>query len=434
MKSQLEPGQVENQLLTYVRGLEGNLHGWRAIHLRLSQLKPHNRRGFQLHMAAGEFDKLLQQFKSELFQLASGDIFFLWRGAATSDVDQMLLRLRYLFSDDPLVRASDGDLPAEVGADEVRVRSAAQPRFCTTFELDCEYETLCLHVEQAVALAGRAPAANADAQPALGLVQLAQAEERLSTIALSGLLRRQPICAVMPGGSPQALFSEIYVAIHKLADVIGIDLTSDRWLFQRFASTLDRHVLTSLIQSDSRGPASINLRLDTLLSPEFLAFDQAYRERGKGTVVVELQLVDIFAELGGFLFIREFLRERGYLICIDGLHHLHLPLIDRKRLGADMVKVIWSPDMLDQVNEAQLSELRAAIKRTGVDRVVLCRCDTADAVNWGQAIGIRLFQGHYVEARLRAARPANVAAARKALRTAPDQPKRRNLPRWVPQR
>ena len=82
-------------------------------------------------------------------------------------------------------------------------------------------------------------------------------------------------------------------------------------------------------------------------------------------MIIELQLIDIFAELGAYLFIREFVRDRGYLVCIDGLHYLHLPLIDRKRLGADLVKVIWSPDLLDGLNEERRVELKAAIKRAG---------------------------------------------------------------------
>ena len=35
-------------------------------------------------------------------------------------------------------------------------------------------------------------------------------------------------------------------------------------------------------------------------------------------MIIELQLIDIFAELGAYLFIREFVRDRGYLMCIDG--------------------------------------------------------------------------------------------------------------------
>ncbi len=104
-------------------------------------------------------------------------------------------------------------------------------------------------------------------------------------------------------------------------------------------------------------------------------------------------------------------------MCIDGLQYLHLPLIDHKRLGADMVKVIWSPDMLDGRDDARRQELKAAIKRAGGDRLILCRCDSADAIGWGQSVGLRLFQGHYVDSRLRAARPPAIAAARHALRS-----------------
>jgi hypothetical protein len=94
-----------------------------------------------------------------------------------------------------------------------------------------------------------------------------------------------------------------------------------------------------------------------------------------------------------------------------------LPLIDRKRLGADLVKMIWSADLLDALNEARRDELKSAIKRVGVDRVILCRCDSVDAIRWGQSLGVRLFQGHYIDSRLRAARSPAIAAARQALRS-----------------
>ena len=423
MQPPSEQAQIENQLIAYVEGLEGKVSGWRAIHLQLSQLEPHNRRHFKLHMAASAFGNLLQRFKSELFQLGHGDIFYFWHGDPAAEVQQVVLGLCCLFSDDPLLKA-DGDA-AEVadGPDfeAARPGAAIQPRFCRWFELECEYDTLCLRVQQSVAEArGTAAGLSLGLRRPLDPAQLARIETRLAAMSLSGLIRRQPICAVLPGTPPRALFTEVHIAIRKLAEVLDVDLTADLWLFQRLGESLDRRLMSSLAHGvkDAAGPISINLRLATVLSPEFLKFDDAYRKRHSGSVVIELQLIDIFAELGGFLFIREFLRERGYLVCIDGLHYLHLPLIDRKRLGADLVKIIWSPDLLDAVNGDQLAEFRAATKRTGVDRVILCRCDTAEAVSWGQAVGIRLFQGHYVDSRLRAARPPALASARSALRNA----------------
>jgi hypothetical protein len=427
-----EREQVETQLLAFVRKLERNYYDWRAVHLHLSALRPRNRRDYQLRIAAREFDGLVRKFKSELFQIANGDIFFVWHGGSYADIDPVVLRLRYLFSDDPLANAneatlvdnsdllasSDGAYPQSIPTFSELTRP---PKFCSWFELEREYESFCLHLNAYL----ERPAPNgSDAgtrREPLDPTRLARLETSLASMDLSGLIRRQPVCALLPRAAPQPLFAEIHIAIRELAETLspGVDLTADTWLFQRLAESLDRRLLSCLASNQlglGQGAISVNLRLATLLSPDFLKFDHEYRRQTSAPVIIELQLIDIFAELGAYLFIREFVRDRGYLMCIDGLHYLHLPLIDRKRLGADLVKVIWSPDLLDGLDDARRQELKAAIKRAGVDRVILCRCDSADAIGWGQSVGIRLFQGHYIDSRLRAARPPAIAAARHALR------------------
>jgi EAL domain-containing protein (putative c-di-GMP-specific phosphodiesterase class I) len=416
-------GTVEDQLLAHVKRLERNYYEWRVVHLHLSQLKPCHRRHYQLRVAASEFDSLLRQLRSELFQLSNGDIIYLWHGGSAADVDPVVMRLRYLFSDDPLANDAGDDIPDEVDvAPPAEQDTAEPPKLCTWFDLERDYSGFALHVEdllEAIARSG-----DADRPPArqpLDPARLARIENNLQTMDLSGLTRRQSICAMLPQGGPKPLFAELFIAIRELSDVLvpGIDLAGDTWLFQRLAESLDRRLLTCLARHElgaPEDPISINLRLATLLSPEFLNFDHEYRRLSTSPVIIELQLIDIFAELGAYLFIREFVRERGYLICIDGLHNLHLPLIDRKRLGADLVKMIWSPDLLDGTSADHQNDLKAAIKRAGIDRVILCRCDSVEAVRWGQSMGIRLFQGHYIDSRMRAARPSAVTAARKAMR------------------
>jgi hypothetical protein len=420
-----EHEQVETQLLAFVRRLERNYFDWHAVHLHLSGLKPHNRRDYQLRIAAREFDRLMRKFKSELFQVSNGDIFLIWHGGTVADVDPVVLRLRYLFSDDPLTNANDGPIEdnPELFLSHHDSELPKPPKFCSWFDLEREYEAFCLHLDEyleGLAQNRRAETGTPRREP-LDPARLARIEVSLASMDLSGLLRRQPVCALLPRTAPQPLFGEVYIAMRELADALvpGVDLTADTWLFQRLAESLDRRLLSCLARQEGGAPQeaiSVNLRLATLLSPEFLKFDHDYRRQTAAPVIIELQLIDIFAELGAYLFIREFARDRGYLMCIDGLHYLHLPLIDRKRLGADLVKVIWSPDLLDSLNETRREELKAAIKRAGVDRVTLCRCDSADAVRWGQSLGIRLFQGHYVDSRLRAARPPAIALARQALR------------------
>ncbi len=426
MQASSERGQVGPELLAYVKGLERNYYDWRAVHLHLSGLKPHNRRDYQLRVAASEFDRLLRQFNSELFQLGNGDVIYLWHGASFAEVDPVVLRLRYLFSDDPLANPT---APGPADEPDLLIAAAERPaepgKFCSWFELEREYDAFCFHIEELLESLGKDASQSAVRPDApLDPGKLAGLEASLAGMDLSGLTRQQSVCAVLPQVSPQPLFSEIYVAIRELAATLvpGVDLTADPWLFQHLAELLDRRLLTCLGQHDlgvPDGAISVNLRLATLLSPEFLKFDHDFRRKITSPVIIELQLIDIFAELGAYMFIREFVRDRGYLICIDGLHYLHLPLIDRKRLGADLVKVIWTPDLLDGLNEARRVELKASIKRAGLDRVILCRCDSTDAIRWGQSFGIRLFQGHYVDSRLRAARPPAIAAARAAMRAAP---------------
>jgi EAL domain-containing protein (putative c-di-GMP-specific phosphodiesterase class I) len=416
-------GEVERQLLAHVKHLERNYFEWQVVHLHLSQLQAHNRRHYQLKLAASEFDSLLRRLKSELFQLSNGDIFFFWHGGAVADVDPVVLRLRYLFSGDPLTRdlEADPDDGAELSYDHEAMQGSG--RLCTWHDLSREYDSFRLGLEELLGTLAPSDAGTgaAGSLEPLDPARLGRIETSLATMDLSKLLRRQAVCAVLPHAAPQPLFSEVYVAIRELAQLLvpGVDLLGDTWLFQRLAASLDRRLLACLSKREEgtpAGPISLNLRLATLLSPDFLNFHHEYRQKGSGSVVVELQLIDIFAELGAYLFLREFLRERGYLVCIDGLHDLQLPLIDRKQLGADLVKLSWSPDLLDGVNEARRDRLRAAIKQTGFDRVILCRCDSAEAISWGQSMGIRLFQGYYLDSRLRAARPPAIAAARKAMR------------------
>ena len=136
MQPSPDRGQVESQLLACVKRLERNYYDWRAVHLHLSQLKAQNRRHYQLRVAASEFDVLLRKFNSELFQLGNGDIVFLWHGGSLADVDPVVLRLRYLFSDDPLANAANAadhdhsDLLA--GATD---QGPVNGKLCTWFEL-----------------------------------------------------------------------------------------------------------------------------------------------------------------------------------------------------------------------------------------------------------------------------------------------------------
>lgn len=388
----------EAQLLDYAQRLNRHRAGRRAVHIHLSKLRPYNRRAQHLRIATNTFETLVRAYEGQIFSLANADIVFIAKGASQSDIDGAVLRLRYLFSEDPVIQNDDPHGP---------------DRFCTWYDIENGYEAFLTAMIKIVAMeeARRAstaqPARPASPPPPQSLDplvpdQLARIEQSLARADLTNVIRRQPVCAMPPGALPQPVFQELFVSITDLQRVVApkTNLASNRWLFQHLTETLDRRLLAALPRmgdSSIESRFSINLNVATILSEEFLAFDASVKSTARGTLVIELQMVDVFADMGSYLFARDFVRERGYRLCLDGLSYLTAPLVDRDRLGLDFIKIFWSPSMADDAKGRRVDELKEMIHRAGEARVIFCRCDHEDAVRLGRSLGITLFQGRHID-------------------------------------
>jgi hypothetical protein len=385
---------VEHLLVDYTRRLARFPGSRRAVIIHLSRLRPDNRRVHHIRIAANTFETLVKQFNGQIFVLQNADIIFICKDASVAIIDEAIGKLRYFFGDDPL--AADLD---EAGPDN----------FTSWFDLERDYPAFLAIVEkvheEAERRKKRLAALTGDARDEREPLDPAGLAELVKTIAgadLSNVLRRQAICMMNPGEPPKAIFREIYISIPDLRDAImpRRDITSDRWLFQYLTQMLDKRVLSILRKNDDQAIAhsySLNLNVSTLLSPEFIAFDQSLRQGARGSIVIELEKVDIFADVGAYFFAREFLRERGYRLCLDGLSGIAFPLVEREKFGFDLVKLFWSPDLVDKQHSERGAELRAALEQPGKSRIILARCDNEDAVEFGLAAGLRLFQGRHVD-------------------------------------
>jgi hypothetical protein len=387
----------ENLLLDYVRRLEKHKAARRAVHVRLSGLRPFNRREHHVRAAAANLEPLVKALRGQLFTLKNADLFFIYKAEAHVDTEAAIQKIRYLFSDDPML------------ADEAEAQ-----RFCVWYAVDREYEKILRFAQgltDADEEAAEATRSKRDARQALKARQssgspltpdvLSRVEAALVRADLSNLVRRQYICGVTAKGVPEPAFSELFISIHDLRETLlpDVNLAGNRWLFQHLTSSLDRRVLAMLSRTDQitlTGDISFNLNVSTILSPDFLAFDDNITASRRGSMVVEIDKAEVFADLGAFLFARNFIQQRGYRICIDAMTYQVMPLLDRERLGADFVKLLWDPEMADGGDEVQ-EGVRAMIKRAGTSRVVMCRCDDREAVDFGQSVGIRFFQGRHVE-------------------------------------
>ncbi len=392
----------ENLLLDYIHKLERHRQGRRAVLMRLSLLQGVNRREHHVRIAVSTFDTLVKQLKGQIFALSNSDLMFIFKETALDEVEAAIVRLRFMFSDDPLL-ASEGT-----------VRAASKSGFADWFLLERDYDSL-LQLAQRMVSEERqrrtqelAQGMTSQAAPrpqrkgeALTPAMLAKLEDSLARADLANMMRRQGISAIVGKSPPQPVFYELFISIADLRETLlpNVNLASSPWLFQQLTETLDRRVLSLLNKHDDRtvaGDVSINLNVQTLLSPEFLVFDDNVKASMRGTIVLELQKVDVFADLGAFLFARDFAHDRGYRICIDGVNFESLPFVDRERLGVDLVKLLWDPAMTEGMlpNGTSFDDY---VRHCGPSRAILCRCDAQDAIECGQAAGITLFQGRHVE-------------------------------------
>jgi EAL domain-containing protein (putative c-di-GMP-specific phosphodiesterase class I) len=406
-----ETTSVEYLLLDYVKRVARSPAGRRAVIIHLSRLRPDNRRAHHIRIAASTFESLVKQLDGQVFLLQNADIVFVCKDASVAVIDEAVTRLRYLFGDDPLAAELDENDP---------------DHFATWYDLERDPSAFltfvgALHKQETrrqKRLAALAGTPLRDERQPLDAAALAELVNTVARADLSNMLRQQMVCAIVPDEPPRPIFREIYVSIPDLRDAVmpRRDITADPWLFQHLTQMLDKRVLSLLRRNDDRVISysySLNLNISTLLSQGFTAFDQSLRTRARGTIVIELQKVDVFADLGAYVFARDYLRERGYRICIDGVTALTLPFIDRERLGLDLVKLFWSPDMADAHRSERLDELRAALERAGKTRVILARCDSEEAVQFGQSIGLRLFQGRHVDRLLNMSMAGRVGAERR---------------------
>lgn len=392
-------GNQEYALLDHAVRLERNLAGRFALHIHLSRLSEQNRREQQLETAGKQFAERVSGFEGQIYRTCIGDIVFIGDDSDAGAVDEAVSRLRGMFSDDPVTQQPDDD---------------PDSGFCTRYYLERDYP-------QFVALARRlfdygearrqeGGQQDYDALPnpfsgvALTPAQLGQLEQSLATTDLSAIMRQQPVCAVTPNEKPEFVFHEMYVSIDELGRTLlpGVAIASDPWLFQRLTRTLDGRVLRQIARDQARTARafSLNLNVATVLSPDFRRFEQALGAGARGRLIVEFQQIDILSDMAAYLFAREYLRELGFRICLDGLNHMTLPYVDREQLGIDLLKMQCSDDLMSGMGKDAITALERAVRAAGVARIIMCRCESQTALQVGYNMGISLFQGRHIDSLL----------------------------------
>ena len=396
------PGQdatsEETLFRDYLRRVGDNRAGLYAIHVHLSDLRPGNRQPNFIRIAARSFEYLVNNFDATVYPMANADIVLICRDVPVDEVDNVILKVRALFHEDPLTAGEDG---------------AFGDRFTTWYDLsqpndyaalvatadDLLAETLQRQRREAEAAA--AAGARAMTGRSLDPPTLAAIRQQLQGARLFDLIHQQTAVQVRHGGKGRVLFREHYVSMFDLQQRVapGVNLFGNLWLFQYMTEFLDRRLLAIIARrglDEGNDAISLNLNVGTLLSRDFQQFHQSLGNLAN-RVVVEVQLIDALADMGAFGYARDSLRERGYRVLVDGLNPFALQFFDARPLEADFVKITWSREFLGDDSRHRPAALRESIERAGAERIVLARVETEEAVKWGVGLGITGFQGQLVD-------------------------------------
>ena len=224
---------------------------------------------------------------------------------------------------------------------------------------------------------------------------------KLHATPIEDLIREQTAVHVRVGGKGKVLFHENYISMFDLQKRVApnINLFGSTWLFQYLTETIDRRLLLAIqrVDFDAMEEAiSLNLNIGTVLAREFQQFGRVVGDNAR-KVVIEVQLINVFADLGAFFYARDSLRDRGFRVLLDGLNPLSLQFFEPGLLDADFVKVGWGREFLGEVQDSRLVEMLDVVDHTGKDRMILSRVDSEDAVKWGLNLGITRYQGHYID-------------------------------------
>ena len=235
------------------------------------------------------------------------------------------------------------------------------------------------------------------------------------------LLRRQSAALIdLAGGggarvTMRVLYRELTFSLDALEARLDapVRLGQDTAMLLHLGRFLDLRMLRVLRLDEGSGtpldvaadPATalhVNLSLPAVLSDEFAALAARCGTAGP-PLGVEVSLVEALADPDGWARARARLHAAGARLVLDGVTHPALLLARPAVLGADLLKLEWSPRIAG-LPAAEMAELAREVALADPARLILARAESEAAVRWGLAHGLRRFQGHHIDQMLAAHR------------------------------
>ncbi len=359
-----------------------------VVVLRLSRLP--TPRAYHVRVARVLLQECAQRFSGQVFAMANQDLVLLCAACRPE-------------------QAADPYAPAHLPASLARLFAIDAPdsgELVAFWRLEQDPACLADYLAARADAGTKPPEAALQGQP----VSLAALQEIIAKAPLAGLLGQQTGLSLAADRSLTLArrlapaFQQIGVGLDRLhlGELVSHAIT-DPFLFRHFAAILDARLLSVLHedlqarfrllrQAMTQGlPVLVELGLPAIVSPAFAALAKLAAASGV-RLWVAVSLLEAAADLDLLDHARGLLKLTGSSLVINRVEPAAWHLARLDALRADLVVLTWSPALL-QAEAASGQVLLAAAPA----RMVLAGVDGEPALAWGQAHGIGLFAGPFLD-------------------------------------
>lgn len=221
-------------------------------------------------------------------------------------------------------------------------------------------------------------------------------------------IRSQQLAEIVSGQKPTHVMREFFASMDLLRRhaLRGVEMRGSGNLFNQLTILLDQVVLMSFRQSNPDGArCSLNMNVESVFTRGFEDFIETIDEKTFGNILFEFRQANIIQNFDEFSVACDLIRSHGGRIAVDAIFPETVGLVNLGRLKVEMAKVFWRQNA-ETVLPGCRDDIRI-LQDAGV-RVAFARVDDQTALDVGQELGVKLFQGFYVDRLLTNPEPVHV--------------------------
>jgi hypothetical protein len=401
-----------------------------ALVLHLSRLLPPAPRAHHIRVARVLLQDSASRFGGQVFTMRNQDLVLLC--TRSGHVQQGASRASLVQTSEPPPAGPAAEAmpaPETLPGTLARLFSADVPddgRLTSLWELDRDASALLAYAAACAAMPEYPTAAEEAPE---GLLSLTALQQILARAPLSELMVQQT-GMLLGGDRGRSLAERLVPAFRDLElSLSALNLrplvaqaTGDPFLFRHLASGLDAGLI-QLLSDDlaAKGrltrpaveaglPIHMDLGLEAILSPAFARLSRQAAESGVrfGAAVSVMQAC---ADLDLMEHARRVLQLTGGALILNRVDPAALAIITPAALQPDLLKLMWSPVLLGDGGHEPARNRGGVLAGFDPARTVLQGVDSQLALAWGQARGITLFQGPFLDQAQAASRMARCHSA-----------------------